>query len=82
MANITLKNIPDKAYELLKERAKRNQRSINSEIIMAIKIHMHLEKPNPDEILAKAREFRSKIKVKLSPEEIENAINGVVHDCG
>lgn len=77
MANITLKNIPDKAYELLKERAKRNQRSINSEIIMAIKNHLHLEKPSPDEILAKAREFRSKIKVNLSlsPEEIKNAIN-------
>lgn len=75
MANITLKNIPDKDYELLKERAKRNQRSINSEIIVAIKNHLHLEKPSPDEILAKAREFRNKIKVKLSLDEIENAIN-------
>jgi plasmid stability protein len=75
MANVTLKNIPDNAYELLKERAKRNQRSINSEIIVAIRNHVHLDKPNPEEILAKAREFRSKIKVKLSPEEIENAIN-------
>jgi hypothetical protein len=36
---------------------------------------VHLEKPSPEEILAKAREFRSKIKVKLSPEEIEDAIN-------
>jgi plasmid stability protein len=75
MANVTLKNIPDKTYELLKERAKRNQKSINSEIIMAIRNHVHLEKPSPEEILAKAREFRSKIKIKLSPKEIEDAIN-------
>lgn len=75
MANVTLKNIPDKTYELLKEKAKRNQRSINSEIIMAIRNHVHFEKPSPEEILAKAREFRSKIKAKMSAEEIENAIN-------
>lgn len=75
MANVTLKNIPDKTYALLKESAKRNQRSINSEIIIAIRKHVHLEKPTPEEILAKAREFRTKIKAKLSPEDIEDAIN-------
>jgi plasmid stability protein len=77
MANITLKNIPDKTYTLLKDRAKRNQRSINSEIIIAIRNHVQAEKPSPEEILAKAREFRSKIKVNfsLTPEEIKNAIN-------
>ncbi|GIL23562.1 MAG: hypothetical protein BroJett042_20750 [Bacteroidota bacterium] len=75
MANITLKNIPDKTYALLKDRAKRNQRSINSEIIIAIRNHVLAEKPSPEEILAKAREFRSRIKVWLTPEEIEDAIN-------
>jgi antitoxin FitA len=38
MATITIKNIPDDIYELLKEKAKSNNRSINSEAIIAIKL--------------------------------------------
>ncbi len=76
MANITLKNIPEEVYKQLKERAKNSQRSINSEIIRAIQNHIvRAERPDPDEIIRKAREFRSKIKVLLNPEEIEQAIN-------
>lgn len=75
VANITLKNIPEKTYEQLKERAKKNQRSINSEIIRAIENHIHFERPSSEELLAKAREFRSRIKSMLGADEIEKAIN-------
>lgn len=36
MASITVKNIPTALYELLKQRARINHRSINSEIIVCI----------------------------------------------
>ncbi|HEY5824572.1 MAG TPA: Arc family DNA-binding protein [Cyclobacteriaceae bacterium] len=76
MANTTVKNIPDYLLDQLRKKAKKNQRSLNSEMIMAIKSHvMKFDRPSPEEIIRKAREFRGKIKVMLSPEEIENAIN-------
>lgn len=38
MATITVKNIPDDIYLLLKEKARANNRSVNSEVILAIKL--------------------------------------------
>ncbi|HZZ93246.1 MAG TPA: Arc family DNA-binding protein [Usitatibacter sp.] len=36
MATLTLKNIPDELHARLKESAKRNRRSLNSEILMRL----------------------------------------------
>ena len=74
MATITLKNIPDELYQKIKITAKRNNRSINGEIISWLKIGLDiLDKPSADEVIAKARDFRAKIKVRLTEEEIKNA---------
>ena len=74
MANITIKNIPGELYEMLKHQAKINHRSINSEIIFTLKRVLGFrDKAETDEILRQAREYRKKIKVSLSEDEINEA---------
>ncbi len=75
MANITIKNIPDEVYEKLKERAKRNRRSINNEVIYLIESQFRANQVNVEEVLYKARKLRSKMKGSLSTEQIREAIN-------
>ena len=62
MPNITLKNIPSDLYELLKETAAANRRSINSEIITHIEQGVRGRKVNPDTLLARARELRQRTR--------------------
>jgi len=75
MANLTIKNIPTELYEMLKHKAKTNHRSINSEVIFTLKKVLGFrEKAESDEVLRQqASEFRKKIKVSLSEEEINEA---------
>ena len=62
MPSITLKNIPPDLYELLKESAAANRRSINSEIITHIERGVRGRKVNPEALLTRARELRQKTK--------------------
>ena len=74
MANVTIKNIPTELYEKLKHQAKSNQRSVNSEIIFTLKRVLGFgEKPGPEEVLRQAQEFRKRINIALSEEEIDGA---------
>ena len=76
MATITLKNIPEDDYKRLKEKAKNNQRSLNGEILFAIKLYLlKQERMDPEELIRRAREIRSKVKGMLTEEEIEKGIN-------
>lgn len=75
MANITIKNMPDELYNLVKSLAKSHQRSINNELILRIQKSVGSERVDPEKIRAQARDFRKLIKVRLAPEEIEKAIN-------
>lgn len=77
MATITLKNIPEKVYSDLKKEAKNNHRSVNGEILFAIQLHLmrRKERPGPEEVIRKAREFRAKVKGMLSADDIDHAIN-------
>jgi antitoxin FitA len=77
MKTITLKNIPEDLYSRLKLMAKENQRSLNGEILFALQTFLltRKERPSAEEVIRQAREFREKIKVVLSDDEIENAIN-------
>lgn len=58
MASITVKNIPDTLYERLKASAKRNRRSVNSEIIVCIERAVVSQRIDPDEFLGTARRLR------------------------
>ncbi len=74
MANLTIKNIPEELYEMLKIQAKSNHRSINSEVIVALKNILGMrERPGVEEVIRQTREFRSRIKVTLSEGEINDA---------
>jgi len=57
--NFTLKNIPEDLYKKVKERAQRNNRSINGEIISIISAAMASRHSSADEILARARAVRA-----------------------
>jgi plasmid stability protein len=60
MPTITVKNIPVDLYERLKQSAKANHRSINSEIIVCIERSLYSRKLNPEEVLTRARLLRKK----------------------
>jgi plasmid stability protein len=62
MPTITVKNIPADLYEMLKESAVANHRSINSEIITHIERGVRGRKVDPEALLARARELRQKTK--------------------
>lgn len=58
MATITIKNIPDDVYEKLKASAKENHRSINSEVILLIKLAVMQRRIDVDAVLEGARQAR------------------------
>ena len=74
MSTITIKNIPSDLYEMLKLQAKRNHRSINSEIIFTLKKVLGFRETDENEkVIQQARQFRQKVKVSLSEGEINEA---------
>jgi len=62
MATITLKNIPDPTYNILKQLAAENHRSINSEIINLIEKATKSAKIDPNQHLVLSRKLREKSK--------------------
>jgi hypothetical protein len=60
MPTVTVKNIPSDLYEKLKQSAKLNRRSINSEIIVCIEHTVNSRPFSPEQILASARLLRLK----------------------
>ena len=71
MATITLKNIPDDLYELLKAAAKAHHRSINSELIHCLEQSFKPRPVSPEERLERLRRIRPQFPTDaVSPEEI------------
>lgn len=75
MANITIKNIPDEVYALIKESAKLNRRSINNEVIYRLERNLLPHHVNEEEIRYRAQKMRSQANGSLTAEEINAAIN-------
>ncbi|MCS7221708.1 MAG: Arc family DNA-binding protein [Anaerolineae bacterium] len=74
MATVTIKNIPPDLYERLKQLAKANRHSINSEIIACIERAVQSRKINLDEMLATARALHQKTATHpISDEEFTQA---------
>jgi plasmid stability protein len=61
---ITLKNVPDAVYELLKVVAQIHHRSLNSEVIACLETILLPVKKAPLERLARARILRSQLENK------------------
>ena len=74
MPNITVKNIPNHAYEILKQVATTNHRSINSEIICLIE-KATLSKPFfPEQHIALAkRSIEKTVKLLLTNDILQAA---------
>ncbi len=70
MPSLTVKNIPESAYETLKQIAAAHHRSINSEIVHLIEKATSCKPINPRQHIAFARQFREKTKKVLLTQEI------------
>ena len=71
--NFTLKNIPDEVYEKVRERAERNHRSINGEIISILSATTAPHHISVDVILARARALRDRTRGCLTDDFINQA---------
>ena len=58
MATLTVKNIPDPLYKMLKRQAARRHRSLNQEIISCLEQAAALHEVDPQAILWQARALR------------------------
>jgi plasmid stability protein len=76
MASITLKNIPDDLYDLLRINAAAHHRSINSEMIHCLETVLRPTTVGVEERLARLRELRSRIQSDhFEPGDINAAID-------
>jgi len=73
--NITIRDIPDEVYEKLKKQAELHHRSINSEVIYYLKRIVQSHRPDPDQIIARARHLKQQAKGSFSIEQIQDAID-------
>ena len=58
MHTITVRDIPDELYHSLKQSARANRRSINSEVIVCIERAVGKPRIDPEAVIARARELR------------------------
>lgn len=58
MPSLTLKNIPDDLYALLKQSAALHLRSLNSEILVCIERAVRSQRLSTEDVLATARRLR------------------------
>jgi len=76
MPALTIKNIPDDVYNALKNNAKQQHRSINSEVIMCLKRSLLPKRISPEERLSTIRAIRSQVESgTITAEDIDQAIN-------
>ena len=62
MPNVNVKNLPKDLHRRLKERAKRNHRSLNSEVIACLQETVMPRRIDPDEAAERIRELRSRFR--------------------
>lgn len=74
MPSITVKNIPELLYQKIRDRAKAQHRSINSEIIACLEHSTQANYVATDEILYQARRMRESINASINSDEIREAI--------
>ncbi|CAN5209923.1 hypothetical protein BH23BAC3_BH23BAC3_10940 [soil metagenome] len=73
--NITIRDIPDEVYEKLKKQAELHQRSINSEVIFYLKQLVQSHRPDPDQVIARAKKLKQQAKGSLTLQQIREAID-------
>ncbi len=62
MPNVNVKNLPKDIHRRLKERAKRNHRSLNSELIACLQDAVMPRRIDPDEAAERIRTLRARFR--------------------
>ncbi len=76
MPTITIRDIPEHAYDALRQIASQNNRSINSELINLIGKYKYRSHRSPQEHIIAARKLRKLTEnSNISVKDIANAIN-------
>jgi plasmid stability protein len=75
MPSITIRDLPPELHKKLKERARQNRRSLNSELLVALEQSIRAVgvRPSDEEILARADESRARSRelgITFTDEEI------------
>ena len=71
MANITIKNIPEKLYRRVKASAAAHHRSVNSEVIVCLEKALAARSVDPDVFLADVRALRASLgKLRVTDREL------------
>lgn len=73
--NITIRDIPDDVYEKLKKQAELHHRSINSEVIYNLKRSVQSHRPDPDQIIERAKRIKQQARGSLTMQKIQQAID-------
>lgn len=68
MASLTLKDIPPRLHQQLRERATRHRRSLSQEALACLEQAVVGERVDPDALLAVARRLRARVKRVSQPE--------------
>jgi antitoxin FitA len=66
MPTLTIKNVPEALYQRLKESAKRERRSMNSEALLCLELALRRVPANTDELLRHIRGVRAATPVRLT----------------
>lgn len=64
MTTFTLKGIPDDLYDLLKQRAVENRRSINAEMLVCLEDVLRGRRVDPAHMLAKVDAVRERVPIE------------------
>jgi len=74
MASLTIQHLPDELYEWLSTSAQRHQRSLEREALFSLEAARRRQQ-EVEQFIADARRVRATMRVLLTPQEIETAIN-------
>jgi plasmid stability protein len=70
MPTITVKDLPGKLHQRLKQQAGQHHRSLNREIVACLEASLHSAKVDVDRLLVRARELRGNIAGALTDETL------------
>lgn len=74
MATLTIKNMPDELYRLLKESARRQRRSINSEALLRLELALRAVREDEEDLLERIRDLRGRFRGYLTEDDRKAAI--------
>jgi plasmid stability protein len=76
MATLTIKNIPEKLHQRLKDSAAQHRRSINGEAISCLEKALVGNRVDPEDFLTRARALRARMpKVFVTQKDLRAARN-------